>query len=155
MTQWNRPDQPPHHPHRRKKSSKGKILGFGCLGLIAVIAVIVVITVVAMGGEESGGPAPDETSATPTERSPEPTAEDTAKSYGDGDYTVGRDIPAGTYESAGAKEDVVEGCLITTEPKGDKLPQTKTADRNERVVITLSAADGTLTVQGCEPLRRR
>jgi hypothetical protein len=131
-------------------------VAFGCLGLIVLIVLISVIVMVASGGgDDDGGPAPEETSATPTKDSPEPSPKTTAQSYGDGDYAVGRDIPPGTYESAGAKEDVVEGCTIATEPKGDKIPQLKTADRNERIIITLTAEDGTVTVQGCEPLRKR
>jgi hypothetical protein len=161
MPQWNQPGQPeqpgqpPPQPPPREKSNLKKALGFGCLALIALVVLIVIVVVATSGEDEDGGPAPEKTSEPPKEESPTASPRNTAKSYGDGDYTVGRDIPAGTYESAGAKDDVVEACSITTEPKGDKLPQLKTAERNERIIITLSAGDGTVTVQGCEPLRRR
>ncbi|OEV08923.1 hypothetical protein [Streptomyces nanshensis] len=84
---------------------------------------------------------------------PQPKPE--AKEYGDGDYVVGEDIPPGTYESSGAASDVFDLCSITTEPKGDKFPQMKTGNKGERIIITLSQGDGTLTVQGCHPLKKR
>ncbi|MDJ1137947.1 hypothetical protein [Streptomyces iconiensis] len=76
--------------------------------------------------------------------------------YGDGDYIVGQDIPAGTYESAGASSDVFDVCAITTEPSGETtMPQIKSGNKNERIIITLAAEDGTVSVQGCEPLTKR
>ncbi|MFG3257795.1 hypothetical protein [Streptomyces sp. NPDC048172] len=78
------------------------------------------------------------------------------KTYGDGDYVVGEDIPAGTYQSAGASSDVFDFCSVTTEPPSEtKMPQLKSANKGERIIITLTKADGTVTVQGCKPLTRR
>jgi transcription elongation factor len=81
--------------------------------------------------------------------------EDGPEEYGDGDYQVGTDIPAGTYESAGASSDGVGFCAITTEPTGSKLPQAKSAEAGERIIITLEKGDGVVSVQGCEPLTPR
>ena len=81
---------------------------------------------------------------------------DGPEEYSDGDYEVGKDIPAGAYESAGAKPDVIEYCSITTKPTSDAtLPQIKTAEANERIIIKLSKADGVVTIKGCEPLTQR
>lgn len=44
---WGAPPPPPLPP---KKSSTGKILGFGCLGIVALVVVIGVIAAVAGGG---------------------------------------------------------------------------------------------------------
>ena len=53
---WGGPQQgwgaPPPQPPR--KSSVGKVIGFGCLGLVTVIALIGVISAVAMSGGSSG-----------------------------------------------------------------------------------------------------
>jgi hypothetical protein len=45
--QWGPPPQPP------KKSSAGKIIGFGCLGVIALFVVIGIIGAAASGGSDS------------------------------------------------------------------------------------------------------
>ena len=76
--------------------------------------------------------------------------------YGDGDYMVGEDIPAGTYVSTGAQASIFELCSITTAPtaKG-AMPQWKTGNKDERVIITLTADDGVVSISGCEPLKRR
>ncbi|MEU5400685.1 hypothetical protein ABZ348_15500 [Streptomyces sp. NPDC005963] len=99
-------------------------------------------------------PAPPKPKPTPT-KAPAKKAQK-AKQYGDGDYIVGEDIPAGTYTSKGAAPGLFELCTITTDPtSADKFPQFKTANAKERIIIILTKADGVVTVQGCEPLTRR
>ncbi|MBA4865944.1 hypothetical protein H1V43_32290 [Streptomyces sp. PSKA54] len=84
------------------------------------------------------------------------TPEEDSEGYGDGDYVVGDDIPAGTYETSGAKSGVFELCTITTEPTSDtKFPQLKTANADERIIITLTKDDGVVSISGCEPLTPR
>ncbi|MCM2389021.1 hypothetical protein [Streptomyces albipurpureus] len=92
-----------------------------------------------------------------TKAAPKPAKKSVkSKEYADGDYVVGEDIPAGTYSSKGATPGLFELCTITTDPTSDsKFPQLKTANAKERIIITLSKADGVVTIQGCEPLTRR
>lgn len=83
------------------------------------------------------------------------TAAAKEKDYPDGDYIVGEDIPPGTYTTTGAAPGEFL-CAITTKPTDDTtFPQLKSADANERIIITLTKADGTVTIQGCEPLTAR
>ena len=35
------------------------------------------------------------------------------------------------------------------------MPQWKTGNKDERVIFTLSAEDGVVSISGCEPLKRR
>ncbi|MFD7921357.1 hypothetical protein ACFV3R_19280 [Streptomyces sp. NPDC059740] len=156
-------------PPQKKKT--GKIVGFGCGGLVLLLVLIVVVIATTGGGDAKGdkkaeaSPSSAAPSATGAGDRPRTDAKPTGKpaekpapqkTYGDGDYQVGKDIPEGTYESAGAAESVLELCTITTEPKGDlTMPQLKTAQKGERVIITLAEKDGVVTVQGCKPLTLR
>jgi hypothetical protein len=69
---------------------------------------------------------------------------------------VGEDIPAGTYQTAGAEKGIFEFCSVTTDPVDEaKFPQLKSANADERIIITLTKADGVVSISGCEPLTRR
>jgi hypothetical protein len=83
---------------------------------------------------------------------PKPKAVD----YPDGDYVVGEDIPAGTYETPGAQKGLFEFCSITSDPVDEsKFPLLKSANADERIIVTLTKADGVVTISGCEPLKPR
>ena len=101
------------------------------------------------------GETPEETK--PTTEKPEPKPEPKKDlEYPVGDYVVGEDIPAGTYSSAGAEKGIFEFCSITTEPTGETtMPQIKTANADERIIITLAEEDGVVSISGCEPLKLR
>lgn len=148
------PQWPPRQPSPPQKNSPvGKIVGFGCLGLVLLLILILLVVLSLAGGEDGEEPPADEET---TSASTPPSGEGAGKGYGDGDHVVGEDIPPGTYESAGAKEEEFDFCSITTEPtNSNTMPQIKNADRGERIVITLGKEDGTVTVQGCEPLKPR
>ncbi|MFB7371180.1 hypothetical protein ACFC0D_15195 [Streptomyces sp. NPDC056222] len=76
--------------------------------------------------------------------------------YPDGDYIIGEDIPAGTYQTPGAEAGVFELCMVSTKPTDKSvMPQLKSANKDERIIITISAKDGLLSISGCEPLKRR
>ena len=79
--------------------------------------------------------------------------------FPNGDYVVGKDIPPGTYETSGAKSGLFEYCDVQTDgkgPGGDGFGQWKNASAaGERIIITLTEADGTLSINGCEPLEPR
>lgn len=76
--------------------------------------------------------------------------------YTNGDYIVGEDIPAGTYETAGAETGGLELCLITTDPPDHgTFPQFESSEANERTIITLTESDGIVSINGCEPLKPR
>ncbi|NGO68535.1 hypothetical protein [Streptomyces boncukensis] len=171
MPNWNQPSPPPpEEPGQQPPKGPGakKIFGLSCLGVIVVAigiiaAIVVIIVIISLtvsddssdddtGSQQKTEEPKDKDTGTPKEA---PADKEKTKRYGDGDYVVGEDIPAGTYESGGAKNEVVDLCTVTTEPKGDKLPQAKTADRGERLIITLTKGDGTVTIQGCEPLKPR
>lgn len=78
------------------------------------------------------------------------------KTYDDGDYIVGEDIPAGTYTTPGAESGAFELCMISTKPTSSSVfPQLKSANANERIIITLAKKDGVVTISGCEPLTLR
>jgi hypothetical protein len=151
----------------------GKILG-GCLGVVALVVVIAVVA--SLGGSSDkpsetavvsaqptadsagGAPAKDDKSAgdkaadAPAKK---PGAKK-AQEFKDGDYVVGEDIPAGTYATDGAQKGVFEFCAITTKPADSAtLPQIKSADADQRIIITLTKADGVVTINGCEPLKPR
>ena len=150
----------------------------GCFGAILALVVIGGCSAVVAGSGDDDSPAPSVTTAVPTgggetpDRG-EPTGGETAgggatgtpekvekapdvKSYGDGEYQVGVDIPTGTYESEGAQSGFFEFCAITTEGDGgNNWGQIKSANANERIIITLTKSDGVLTISGCEPLKPR
>jgi hypothetical protein len=91
----------------------------------------------------------------PTEAPAEPVTKKPAE-FPNGDYVVGEDIPAGTYQTAGAEKGIFEFCSVTTDPVDEaKFPQLKSANADERIIITLTEADGVVSISGCEPLTRR
>lgn len=168
--------QPPAPEPRRSWFARHKIL----TALGALLLLFVVIAVASGGGGSKPTPAPTKTTATPskppssTAPSPTPTGTDSktptatpptpstsapapaAAEYSDGDYVVGEDIPAGTYTSEGATPGAFEFCMISTDPTDSETwPQLKSANANERIIITLSKADSVVSVSGCEPLKRR
>lgn len=76
--------------------------------------------------------------------------------FNEGDWIVGEDMPEGMYTSEGARPGAFEFCSITTKPTDSaKFPQIKSANKGERIIITLTKADGVVTIQGCEPLTLR
>lgn len=84
------------------------------------------------------------------------TPRTTASAYTDGIYLVGRDIPPGTYTSAGAKPNASRVCSITTQPHSEGMAaQHRTGRAGQLVTIALTEDDGMVTVQGCEPLTPR
>lgn len=169
--QWGQPgyQAPPQPP--KKHTVRNVFIGIG-----GVLVALIVVGVAVGGGDDkksdtakdapaastSASKAPAENAdadhaAKPKAKPAEKKKPVEAKSYGDGDYKVGTDIPAGTYESAGASDSVVPLCAITTEPTGSStLPQAKAANKpNQRIIITLKDADGVVTVQGCKALKAR
>ncbi|NWF28484.1 hypothetical protein HW130_19805 [Streptomyces sp. PKU-EA00015] len=172
------PYQPPPEP---KKFMNGWALaGLIVAGLFAFLIVIGIVGAIidTASGSSTASRKPAEVSTSPSAKadrkpaektaSPAPVKEAPAKqaspkkeapktpAYPEGDYVVGEDIPAGTYETTGAKKGVFELCSISTEPTADDvMPQWKTANAGERVIIKLSKGDGIVTIQGCEPLRPR
>lgn len=155
--------QPPAPEPRRSWFARHKIL----TALGALLLVFVAIGIASGGGGSKPAPdatpAPTKTTATPSKTptqtptaTPTPTPTPAVAEYSDGDYVVGEDIPAGTYTSEGATPGLFEFCSVTTKPADSQTwPQLKSANANERIIITLSKADGVVTVSGCEPLKRR
>lgn len=175
------PAQPyggPGYPPPKKKMGAGKIIAI-VLGSIFGFFVLLVVLGLAIGDdsnhadgkdsilEVTASPTPTPAAVEPAERAPEKAPEKAepaekkpeskkGREYPSGDYVVGEDIPAGTYTSAGAEKGVFEFCSITTEPTGDlTMPKIKTANADERIIITLEKADGVVSVSNCEPLKRR
>jgi hypothetical protein len=128
----------------------------GCLGVVLGFVVIggcsaVVAGISSDSGSDSSGSPSVSDSRTVTGEKPKKVT-----SFPDGDYQVGVDIPTGTYESEGAKEGLFEFCMITTEGDGNNnWGQIKSANANERIIITLKTSDKVVSVSGCEPLVRR
>lgn len=164
------PVPPYQHPEPPKKKSwvaRHKILTV----VGALIAVFIIGGIASGGGEDTSSDtaqtAPEkETDAKPADDAKEAPADKPAEkkpaepkgnSYSDGDYVVGEDIPAGTYTSSGAKEGLFEMCVISTEGDGtlEHMAQLKSANADERIIITLAKADGILTIAGCEDLKPR
>ncbi|MFC9244586.1 hypothetical protein ACFT7S_11315 [Streptomyces sp. NPDC057136] len=169
---------PAFPPPPKKGLSTGAIVGIVLGGIFGVFVLLVILGLAVGGSTDNAGnkqpaasakPAATESSApakaddkpatkAPTkpkaaEKKPEPTK---ATEFPSGDYVVGEDIPAGTYTSAGAEKGIFEFCSITTEPTGETtMPKIKSANTNERIIITLTKADGVVTIHGCEPLKPR
>lgn len=163
--QYPPPNQPPYGqqqpwgpPPPPKKSVAKKVFG-GCLGVTALFIVIGIGMAASSSDSDKPDtktvaeqPAADSKGDAPAKTDDKPTVPE----YGDGDYAVGKDIPPGTYESTGAKKGIFEFCGITTKPdSSDTMPQAKTANKGERIIITLEKADGVVTIAGCEPLTAR
>ena len=68
---------------------------------------------------------------------------------------VGRDLrQAG--DTPGAQKGLFEFCSITSDPVDEsKFPLLKSANADERIIVTLTKADGVVSVSGCEPLTAR
>lgn len=168
------PYQPPPVP--KKHMSGWAITGFTFLGLIVSLFVLGAVLVAIEGPSSSGAKKPTsvaaapetpaEADAKPAEKKATPSPKAPAKKptppkpkaveYPDGDYVVGEDIPAGTYETPGAQKGLFEFCSITSDPADDsKFPLLKSANADERIIVTLTKADGVVSVSGCEPLKAR
>lgn len=173
------PYQPPPPP--KKRMGPWKIVGITLGGFFALLIVLGIA--LGDGSDDKADTSSDKPAAAPKAtastqaQDPDDTLQDTidqnqknlderkkqrdaeAKKdgqYGEGDYVVGEDMPAGTYTTTGAKAGAFEFCSVTTEPTGDaKFPQLKSANKGERIIITLTKADGVVTIQGCEPLTLR
>ncbi|MFG2873307.1 hypothetical protein [Streptomyces sp. NPDC048338] len=160
-------NQPPPYygpygpPPPKKGMSTGAVVA---ITLGSIVGGLVLLGAIASVGDDGG----DRVDAKPTRTAaarPSTQAADaptkaapkaTAAGYGDGDYMVGEDIPAGTYVSTGAQAGIFELCSITTAPTAKGvMPQWKTGNKDERVIITLTAEDGVVSISGCEPLKRR
>lgn len=124
----------------------------------------IVIALAVFGGcmAVMGGSSEDDSSPTPSvpdvavKQEAAPKAK--VNEFPDGDYVVGTDIPSGTYETVGASNSFLDYCDIQTDgsgPGGDEFGQWENGGKNERIIITLTAADGKLSVSGCEPLTKR
>jgi hypothetical protein len=162
------PYQPPPPPP--KKFMNGwAIFGFTLIGIFVFLVFIgflgAVGDTISPQADNKATPvasskaAPEKKDDTPGKsQSAKPAEKPAAKpnEYAEGDYVVGEDIPPGTYTTTGAKKGFFELCSISTEPTADGvMPKWKTANANERIIITLSKDDGIVTIQGCEPLRPR
>lgn len=166
--QWIPPAQQPKKLSTGKKIAIGIAAAFGGLFMLGACAAL-------LGNSEDGtGSTAARTAAETTTAPAEPTENTHDKpkeqkepkekpapaakpktAYSDGDYIVGEDIPPGTYESKGAKKGMFELCSITSEPTDDRMPILKAANADERLIVTFSKGDGTITIGGCEPLTRR
>jgi hypothetical protein len=123
-----------------------------------VVAIVVISAVISLGSDtESDAPSVTPVPAQPeTKKSKGVDNSSKPVGYPDGDYVVGQDIPVGTYESKGASPGIFDFCTIATEGDGNNnWGQLKSANENERVIITLKESDGVLSISGCEPLTPR
>lgn len=169
------PYQPPPPP--KKGMSTGAIVGIVLGSIFGFVLFLGIIGVALDDGSRTTSSGASKKTASPKEKSLEEEyadleeqnkknleerkknrAKEAAKEgeFSDGDYIVGEDIPPGTYTSAGAQKGAFEFCSITTDPTDDsKFPKLKSANADERIIITLTEADGVVTISGCEPLKRR
>lgn len=168
------PYQPPPSP--KKGMSAWAIVGITLGGIFAFVLVLGVIGAIAGDGAGSASdtavavtdsptlsptvspaieaPAPSKAAVKPAPK-PKPAAPKPPE-YSDGDYVIGEDMPPGTYTSEGAQKGLFEFCSVTTKPADDSTwPQIKSANADERIIITLKKSDGVVTISGCEPLTRR
>lgn len=154
---WGYP--PNYGPPPKKGIGAGAIVAI-VLGSIVGVIVLLGVLGAAIGDDDKAKPRA--TPAAPTTAKSTPPAEKTPTSdpkptgYVDGDYIIGEDIPPGTYQTPGAKAEGLEFCMVSTKPTADGvMPQLKSANANKRIIITLTAKDGVLSITGCEPLTRR
>ncbi|MFD8802731.1 hypothetical protein [Streptomyces atroolivaceus] len=165
----------PGYPPPRKPMSVGAIIAivtgsvFG--GVLVLLLILLVVGDDAIQADKSPSlevTAPVVTKsataapAKPTEKTSEEPQQAAKKpqpkeaEYPSGDYVVSEDIPVGTYTSSGAEAGIFEFCSITTEPTGETtMPKIKSAGVDERIIITLTEADGVVSISGCEPLKPR
>lgn len=149
----------PYGPPPKKSMGAGAIVAI-VLGSIFGGLVLIGILGAALGTEDKDEPraAPSTTGAPKTTAPAKKTELPAAKpaGYGDGDYIIGEDIPPGTYQTPGAQAGAFEFCMVSTKPTVDGvMAQLKSANANERIIITITAKDGILSIAGCEPLTRR
>lgn len=166
------PGQPYPGPYGPPPPKKG--MGAGAIIAIVLGSIVGVIVLLAILGALIGDDDKTKPRATPTTRTPTvapttaPTTAPTKKTatppakpttpagYPDGDYIIGEDIPPGTYQTPGAEAGAFELCMVSTKPTADGVfPQLKSANKDERIIITLAKKDGVLSISGCEPLTRR
>lgn len=164
-------------PPPQKKSWFARHKALSIVG--GVFLFFVVVGIAAGGGDDSGSNSSDTAASTPakvddkpaekTDDKPAAPAKKTQtpaakpkpaapkpKEYVNGDYVVGEDIPEGTYTTPGAEKGIFEVCMVSTEPTSDSVfPQLKSANADERIIITLKKADGVVSISGCEPLTPR
>lgn len=161
--------QPPANTPPPPKRKTGRIIAAGAIG--ASLFLCIIVAVASAPDDSSGTAAPAETRTTqpaekPTTADEKPVKEEApaekpkkeapkAEEYGDGDYEVGVDIKPGTYISEGAKTGVFEFCSATTKPTDGSMPELESANANERVILTVGANSGIVSISGCEPFKRR
>jgi hypothetical protein len=133
----------------------------GCLGALLGVGLLITVLAVACTSTSPDAPEidlPRQTSAAPAPDT-DADADPVADTYPNGDYVVGKDIPPGEYQTSGAQSGLFEYCDVQTDgngPGGDGFGQWKNAGApGERIIITLTEADGTLSINGCEPLEAR
>jgi hypothetical protein len=140
-------------------------MGAGAIVAIVLGSIVGLFILIGVIGAALGTEGKDQPQATPSATAAPKTAAPTKKTatptvkpagYADGDYIIGEDIPPGTYQTPGAQAGAFEFCMVSTKPTADGvMPQLKSANANERIIITLTAKDGILSIAGCEPLTRR
>ena len=162
---WGPPPGQHYSPYGPPPPKKG--MGAGAivaivLGSIVGLFVFVGILGAALGTEDKdeprAAPATRTTTAAPTSKPAATTDAPVTETagYGDGDYVIGEDIPPGTYQTPGAQAGAFEFCMVSTKPTVDGvMAQLKSANANERIIISVTAKDGILSIAGCEPLTRR
>jgi len=161
------PQPPPGHyygpygPPPKKPMGAGAIVAIVFGSLVGVFVLIGVLGA-AFGDDDKAKPRATPTTHMPaaaqtTEPAKAPDSPATKPAgYADGDYIVGEDIPPGTYQTVGAQAGAFEFCMVSTKPTVDGVfPQLKSANKDERIIITIKAEDGVLSISGCEPLTRR
>jgi hypothetical protein len=140
-------------------------MGAGAIVAIVLGSLVGLIVLIGVLGAALGSDNKDEPRATPSSTAaPKATAPTTKADppatkpagYANGDYIISEDIPPGTYQTPGAQSGAFEFCMVSTKPTVDGvMPQLKSANANERIIITITAKDGVLSISGCEPLTRR
>lgn len=151
----------PYGPPPKKPMGAGAIVAIVFGSLVGAIVLIGVLSS-AFGDDDKAKPRATPTThmpaVAPTTEAVEETSPPATKpaGYADGDYIIGEDIPPGTYQTPGAQAGAFEFCMVSTKPTADSvMPQLKSANKDERIIITIAAKDGVLSISGCEPLTRR
>ncbi|MFH8717251.1 hypothetical protein [Streptomyces zaomyceticus] len=162
---WGPPPGQHYGPYGPLPPKKG--MGAGAIVAIVLGSIVGLFVLIGVLGAVLGTDDKDEPRATPATRptAAAPTSEPAAApatraakpaGYRDGDYIIGEDIPPGTYQSTGAQAGVFEFCMVSTKPTADGvMPQLRSGNKDERIIITITAKDGVLSISGCEPLTRR
>lgn len=130
-------------------------LGKISLSIVCGGTVVAAVLLVASPNPDAPAPATIVETASPDFVTPAPPA---AKSFTDGDYIIGEDIPLGTYVSAGAKPDVFELCMVSSSSSVDgHWPILKTANADDRIIVQVTARNrgDVLSITGCTPFEKR